>query len=162
MTPNCRIILADDHPLVRDALKMLLADRDDLDVIGEANDGVELLSLLTQEPRADAVILDISMPKLCGIDAIREIRKTNSGIKLLVFTMHKDEDLLYQALQAGADGYLLKEDAVLELFTALDAVMDARVYVSPILAQEVKGSWLDTYIERKSLPLCECAPPEKE
>jgi DNA-binding NarL/FixJ family response regulator len=153
MTSNYRIVLADDHVLVREALKVLLTDRDNLEVVGEAGDGLELLSLLRQEPEPDAVIVDISMPRLRGIEAIREIRRVSSSVKLLVFTMHKDEDLLRQAFIAGADGYLLKEDLAKELFIALDAIMEARVYVSPVLAKELKQSWLKVFIERKSRPV---------
>lgn len=135
MMATCRIVLADDHVLVREAVKMLLKERDDFDVTGEADDGFALLHLLGQGPQPDAVIIDISMPRLGGIEAIREIRKISTSIKVLVLTMHKDECYLRQALSAGANGYLLKEDLAKELFIALDAVLGARVYISPVLAR---------------------------
>lgn len=131
-----RIVLADDHALIRQGLGRIIQGVDDLEVIGEAGDGIELLSLLsTVIPHL--VILDISMPHLRGIEAVHEIKKKYPDVKILVLTMHKE--YLHQAISAGADGYLLKEDADRDLFSAIDHIRQGRVYLSPRLAGELLG-----------------------
>ncbi len=147
-----RIYLADDHVLVREGLKLILSQRPDFQIAGEAGDGFELLTLLKRDPAADAVILDISMPKLRGIEAIHEIKDVNPGMKVLVLTMHKDEDFLCQAFMAGADGYLLKEDVAKELFSALDATLRGEVYISSLLGKELKDAWIKIFRQRKGVP----------
>jgi DNA-binding NarL/FixJ family response regulator len=135
---NYRIILADDHALIRQGLGKIIEGIGDLQVVGEAGDGVELLSLL---PRlnSDMVIVDLSMPKLRGIEAIREIKKLHAKVKILVLTMHKE--YLHQALAAGAEGYLLKEDVDHELFSAIEHIRQGKVHISPCLPNEmVRGS----------------------
>jgi len=149
---NRRIFIADDHVLVREGLKLLIGNRPGFEIAGEAGDGLELLSLLKRSPAPDAVILDISMPKLRGIEAIREIRYIHPEMRVLVLTMHKDEDFLCQAFLAGADGYLLKEDVTEELFDALGAVLNGEVYISPLLGVELKNAWIKTYRGQKGLP----------
>ena len=129
-----RIMLADDHPLFRQGLKKIIEGVADLEVAGEAGDGLELLSLLEMESPM-MVILDISMPKLRGIEAIREVKKSYPAVKVLVLTMHRE--YLHQALSAGAEGYLLKEDADRELFSAIDKIRQGRSYVSPRLREEL-------------------------
>ena len=149
---NRRIFIADDHVLVREGLKLLIGNRPGFEIAGEAGDGLELLSLLKRSPAPDAVVLDISMPKLRGIEAIREIRYIHPEMRVLVLTMHKDEDFLCQAFLAGADGYLLKEDVTEELFDALGAVLNGEVYISPLLGVELKNAWIKTYRGQKGLP----------
>src|SRR3990172_12279475 len=118
MTDRYRIVLADDHPLFRRGLRAIIEGMKGLEVIGEAGDGLELLSLLsTMTP--DLVILDLSMPNLRGIEALREIRKNYPDVKSLILTMHKDRSYLREALSAGAVGYLLKEDTDPDLFSAI-------------------------------------------
>ncbi len=131
-----RIALADDHVLVRQGFKRILEGVGDLEVIGEANDGIELLDLLTRVT-PDMVILDIFMPKLRGIEAIHEIRKIHPDVKILILTMHKDKEYLYLSLSAGAKGYLLKEDADKELFSAIEKVRQGKTYISPYFSEEV-------------------------
>ena len=133
-----RIILADDHALIRQGLGKIIEGVDDLKVVGEAGDGIELLSLL-QRLNPDMVILDLSMPKLRGIEAIRDIKKLHAKVKILVLTMHKE--YLHQALAAGAEGYLLKEDVDRELFSAIEHIRQGKVHISPRLPREmVRGS----------------------
>ncbi len=131
-----RIALADDHVLVRQGFKRILEGVGDLEVIGEANDGIELLNLLNQVT-PDMVILDIFMPNLRGIEAIHEIKKVHPGVKVLILTMHKDKEYLYLSLSAGAKGYLLKEDADKELFSAIEKVRQGKTYISPYFSEEV-------------------------
>ena len=130
------IILADDHVLVRQGLKRILEEMPGLEVVGEASDGLELLTLLgTLVP--DMVILDIFMPNLRGIEAIYEIKKLHRDIKILILTMHTDKEYLYLALSSGAKGYLLKEDADKELFSAIEKVRQGKTYISPHFSEEI-------------------------
>jgi DNA-binding NarL/FixJ family response regulator len=131
-----RIVLADDHVLVRQGLRRILEGMHDLEVTGEANDGLELLSLL-KHLTPDLVILDIFMPNLRGIEAIHEIKKIHPEAKVLILTMHKDKEYLYLSLSAGAKGYLLKEDADKELFSAIEKIRQGKTYISPFFSEEV-------------------------
>lgn len=131
---NYRIVLADDHALFRQGLKKIIDGVADLEVAGEAGDGLELLSLL-QTTLPQLVIVDVSMPKLRGIEAVREVKKRYPAMKVLVLTMYRE--YLHQALSAGAEGYLLKEDADRELFAAIDKIRQGRRYISPRLREEL-------------------------
>ncbi|MBI4848702.1 MAG: response regulator transcription factor [Nitrospirae bacterium] len=139
-----KIIIADDHSLLREGLKRILAERDDLEIIGEAGDGLELLTLL-KKMTPHFVILDISMPNLRGLEAIHEIKGVHPGVKILVLTMHKDAEYLYQAMSAGAEGYLLKEDADSELFSAIDSIRYGKTYVSPRLSHAMTEDYSKLY-----------------
>ncbi len=150
-----RIIVADDHALVREGLKMILAKKPNYEVAGEAADGLELLRLLKRGPAPEAVVVDISMPRLRGIEAIREMKGICPELKVLVLTMHKDEDLLCQAFIAGADGYLLKEDVAKEFFVALEAILNGQIYISSLLGPEMKGAWAKMFKEKKGMPAAE-------
>ena len=130
------IILADDHVLVRQGLRRLLEGMDDLEVVGEANDGLDLLQLLKQVT-PQMVILDIFMPNLRGIEAITEIKTIRPDVKILILTMHRDKEYLYLALSAGAKGYLLKEDAPKELYSAIAQVRQGKTYISPYFSDQV-------------------------
>lgn len=130
------IILADDHALVRWGLRRLIEDMDELEVVGEANDGIELLQLL-KHVTPQMVILDIFMPNLRGIEAISEIKAMHPDMKILILTMHRDKEYLYLALSAGAKGYLLKEDAPKELFSSIAAVRQGKTYISPYFLDSV-------------------------
>ena len=131
----CRIVLADDHALIRHGVKKMIEQDPALKVVGEAADGLELIALLKTTP-ADLVILDISMPNLRGIEAIREVRKICPSIKVLMLTMHKGEQYLCSSFASGADGYLLKEDSDTELLPAIARVRQGELYISPNLAGE--------------------------
>jgi DNA-binding NarL/FixJ family response regulator len=124
---NYRIMLADDHVLVRQGLGGLLNGENGLEVVGEAGDGFELLALL-KSLTPHLVILDISMPYLRGIEVILAVKAKYPEIKILVLTMHKE--YLHQAISSGADGYLLKEDADRDLFSAIENIRQERVYIS--------------------------------
>jgi DNA-binding NarL/FixJ family response regulator len=135
-----RVILADDHILVRRGVKRILEENAKLDVVGEVGDGLELLNALNKTD-ANMIILDVSMPNLRGIEAIPEIRRIRPEAKVLILTMHKDEEYLYQAISAGADGYLLKEDAEKELFSAIESIQSGKIYISPGLADQSMQNW---------------------
>ncbi len=130
------IILADDHVLVRQGLRRILEGTDDLEVVGEANDGLDLLQLL-KHVTPQMVILDIFMPNLRGIEAITEIKTMQPAVKILILTMHRDKEYLYLALSAGAKGYLLKEDAARDLFSAIAEVRQGKTYISPYFSDTV-------------------------
>jgi len=137
-----RIVVTDDHVLFRQGLKGLLQGEAELEVVGEAGDGLELLKLLKSKNQAPhLVILDISMPNLRGIEAIREIRIIHPEVKILILTMHKDKEYLYQALAAGADGYFLKQDADTELFAAIEEIRKESIYVSRQLSEKLEDGW---------------------
>jgi len=125
--------LADDHTIVRQGIKRIIEGVADLTVVGEASDGLELLSLL-KILDTDFVILDISMPRLRGIEAIREIKKNFPNVKVLILTMYKDKELLHQAISSGADGYILKENSDKELCFALKKIRRGEIYICPRLA----------------------------
>jgi DNA-binding NarL/FixJ family response regulator len=131
--PLC-IIIADDHALMRDGLKALLAGELDMKVAGEASDGREAVRLYLQM-RPDIVLMDIAMPELNGIEALRAIRERCADARVIVLSMHSDVEHVSRAFQAGASGYLLKEAAGTELKQAIRCVSQGRQYVSPALAQ---------------------------
>lgn len=128
------ILLVDDHILFRQGLRRLIEDITGLKVVGEAGDGLELLSLLKSFV-PDMIILDISMPNLRGIEAISRVKAQYPGVKVLILSMHRE--YLHQALAAGADGYLLKEDAERVLLAAIDKIREGKTYISPRLAEEI-------------------------
>jgi len=128
-----RIVLADDHTILRQGIKRMIEEKADLTVVGEASDGLELLSLL-KILDTDLVILDISMPKLRGIEVTREIKKNFPNVKILILTMYKDKELLRQAISSGADGYILKENSDKELRFAIKKIRQGKIYICPRLA----------------------------
>jgi len=128
-----RIILADNHTMFRQGIKNILEGAEDLEVVGEAGDGLNLLELL-KKVTFDMVILDISMPNLGGFEATREIKTIFPDVKVLILTMHRDKEYVYHAIAAGAEGYLLKEDADTELFAAVEKIRQGGHYISPLLS----------------------------
>ena len=135
-----RIVLADDHTLVRQGVRKILEGRCDLEVVGEACDGLELLNFLRMcQLSPNMVILDISMPNLSGIEATRRIKKLYPGMKVLILTMHKNQEYVDYATAAGADGYVLKEDADRVLFSAIERIRMGGIYVSPLLSERPGG-----------------------
>jgi DNA-binding NarL/FixJ family response regulator len=128
-----RIILADDHTMMREGIKSMIEAVPGLAVIGEASDGLKLLRMLNKTV-PDMVILDISMPGLRGIEAAREIHSLYPEIHVLMLSMHKSEDFLSMSLEAGAKGYLLKEDSGDELLQAIAQIRKGKTYLSRKLA----------------------------
>ncbi len=128
-----RLVLADDHVLFLQGLKKILEEAESVRVVGEACDGLQLLAVLRKNI-PDIVLLDISMPNIRGLEAISRIKDIDPKIKVLMLTMHNKIEYLHRALAAGADGYLLKEDADIDLLTAIQKVGQGKSYVSPTLA----------------------------
>jgi len=131
-----RIVLADDHAIFRQGMRRLIEAEPGLEVIGEAKDGHELFKCL-DELEPELAILDISMPKIGGVAATREISRRHPGTKILILTMHRNKEYLYHAISAGAQGYLLKEDSDLELFSAIEAIRSGGFYVTNLLAGDL-------------------------
>ena len=130
------ITLADDHVLLRQGLRRIIEESPDLKIVGEVGDGLELLQLLNCIS-LDMVVLDISMPNLGGLEAVGKIKARHPKVKVLMLTMHRDKEYLYQALSSGADGYILKDEADTELFSAIKSIREGRSYISPSLSTEL-------------------------
>ncbi len=135
-----RVILVDDHALIRYGLKKMIEEDECMEVVGEAGDGIQALALL-KKLKPDMVILDVSMPNLGGIEAISEIKKINTKAKILMVTFHKDKKYLQGALYAGAHGYVLKEDGVEELHAAIEKIRANKIYVTSSLTKDLLDSW---------------------
>jgi len=133
---SIEIILADDHNIMREALRVLLEKEPDMEVIGEAADGESTLRL-AQEKRPDVVIMDISMPGLNGIEATRKITAKVSGVKVIALSAYSDRRFISHMFKAGASGYLLKDCLFEELAVAIRAVAKNQIYVSPKIADVV-------------------------
>ncbi len=130
---NFEILLADDHAISRKGIRKIIEEIDGMAICGEAKDGLELLELLkTTHP--DLIIMDISMPNLRGLEATEEIKRLYPEIKILLLTMHKKKSFVEMGFKAGADGFLLKEDADSELYRAIESLKKGEKYVSPLLA----------------------------
>ena len=138
-----RIVLAEDHARVRAGIKKIVEDYADLQVVGEAGDGLELLELL-KTLGADLVILDISMPKMPGIEVAKEIKRSYPRVKVLILTMHKMKEYLNDAIAAGVDGYLLKEDLAKELGSAISKIRQGMTYISTLLSNEMTSLFVQS------------------
>jgi DNA-binding NarL/FixJ family response regulator len=138
-----RILLADDHVLVRASLRYLLEGFDGFDIVGEASDGYETVKKV-DELRPDVVIMDISMPGLNGVEAARSIAKQNRAARVVILSMHSDETHVLQALRAGASAYVLKESAPAELEAAIRAAARGESFLSPAISRQV----IDDYLKR--------------
>jgi two-component system response regulator NreC len=129
-----RILLADDHAVLRAGLRVLLSAQADLEVVGEAAEGAEALRL-THSLKPDVVVMDIGMPGVSGIDVTARIRRELTSTKVLILSMHDDQGYLRQALRAGASGYVLKKAADTELLAAIRAAARGEVFLDPNLAK---------------------------
>ncbi len=139
-----RIVLADDHVLIRHGIKNIIAKEAQLQIVGEVGDGEELLSYLKND-LPELVILDISMPKINGVDLTRILKKSYPSVKILMLTMHKNKQFFYQAMSAGADGYLIKSDSDDELLLAINKIRSGRTYISPYLVDDFTDDVLKAY-----------------
>ena len=140
MAPPIRIILAEDHKLIRAGIRALLRQVPNTEVIDETGDGQEALRLILQH-RPDIVILDISMPGLNGVEVAARVSKECPGVRCIILSVHTAEEFVSNALNAGVSGYLLKDAEPVELSLAIQSVMDGKVYLSPAVTRQVlKGS----------------------
>ena len=135
MTPTT-IVLADDHPVVRDGIRKLLETRPDLEIVGEAGDGEEAFRIIS-ELRPDIALMDINMPGGSGVETTRRIGRSDLKTRVLVLSMLDSRHCVKEVLQAGASGYVVKNAAPSELFAAIDATRDGRPYLSNSITQQV-------------------------
>ena len=127
-----RILLADDHPMIRAGFKSMLDKNERFEIVGEAGNGRELIALAS-ELNPDIILVDISMPVMSGLDALEELSKQAPGVRIIVLTMHEEREYILQALKSGAAGYLIKNIERFELERAILAVYDGGKYFSPII-----------------------------
>jgi two-component system response regulator NreC len=140
MSAKQRIVIAEDHTILREGLRSLLSSSPDLDIVGEAQDGQEAIRSV-EKFKPNLVLMDLSMPRMNGMDAIREIKKRSPETKILVLTVHKNEEYILATLQAGADGYALKDSTHAELGLAIKNVLNGNFYISPgISGKIIEGS----------------------
>jgi len=152
-----RIVIADDHGIVRSGLRALLERQDGVEVVGEASDGVEARDLAIAE-RPDIAILDVKMPKLTGLEATREIREAAPDVSVLILSMHDDERYLFEALKAGASGYVLKSQADQDLVDAIDAVRRGEPFLTP----DAQRALIQDVLERGESAHDDLTPREQE
>ncbi len=136
-----RVLIADDHALVREGIAALLKLCEDVEVVGEASDGLEAIEK-TGRLRPDVVLMDIAMPRLGGLEATLEIKKTHPQVKVLVLTQYEDREYIARFLKAGVSGFLLKKAVGSDLVTALRAVARGELYLYSSIATEVVSGWL--------------------
>jgi two-component system invasion response regulator UvrY len=138
MTSNntIRIIIADDHAIVREGLKQILADSKDIIVTGDAENGVDAIKLVRKND-CDVLLLDISMPDRSGIEVLKQIKKESPKLAVLMLSMHREDQYAVRSLKAGAAGYMNKQSAPNELVDAIRVVAAGKKYISPALAQEL-------------------------
>jgi DNA-binding NarL/FixJ family response regulator len=142
-----RILLADDHTLVRQGLRKVLEERPEWEVVAEAGDGREAVRQ-AEEARPDVAIVDVAMPLLNGIEAVRQIARKAPGTRVLVLSMHADEAYVTQMLRAGAAGYLLKDSADVDLLQAVDAVSAGKSFFSPAIARVIADDYVRQLADR--------------
>jgi two-component system response regulator NreC len=139
-----RIVIAEDHTILREGLRALLSADPDFDVVGEAEDGREAIRC-ANDLMPDLVLMDLSMPRVHGFEAIKEIKKQNRDIKIVALTVHKRDEYILATLQSGADGYILKDASHSELVTAIKNVLQGKHYLSP----EISGKVINGYLAGK-------------
>ncbi len=160
-----RIILADDHPLIRTALRQLLQREPDLEVVGEAGDGSEAVEL-AQRLKPDLVIMDLSMPVMSGVEATKRIKISNPSTLVLVLTVHTDIETIYSILQAGAIGYLVKSVFGPEVINTIRSVMDGDMVLAPGVSAEIVKH-MSLHVENRveppeAKPVATLSPKEME
>lgn len=138
-----RVLIADDHGLVRAGIRALLEKQSTMEVVAEASNGREALRLVRQH-QPDLVLMDIAMPELNGLEVVRQLVKDSPNVRSIILTMHADEEHVWQALQAGAAGYLVKGGSLAELELAIKSVAQGETYLSP----GVSGPVIKEYIRR--------------
>lgn len=156
-----RVLLVDDHAILRDGIKALLEKRDNIKVVAEAADGREAVPKVTQF-RPDVVVLDISMPLMDGLEATRQIKRENPDTKVLVLTMHDDEEYFFQLLRAGASGYVTKKSVSRELVSAIEALYRGESFFCPSMAKYLLSDYLRLDKTAEHTEQEELTPRERE
>lgn len=162
MTKKIRIVLAEDHTILREGLRALLSADPKFEIVGEAADGREAIRWV-EKLGPDLVMMDLSMPRMTGMDAIREIKKRYPATKIIALTVHKTEEYLRTTLQAGADGYVLKDATHEELMLAIENILEGKTYLSPGISEKVIAGYLEGKENRlPSSTLGVLSPRERE
>ena len=155
-----RVLLADDHTLVRAGLRKLLESLPNIEVVGEASDGLELLELAAQlQPQV--ILMDIAMPGLNGLEATGRITKSLPAVRVLILSMHQNAEYIRQALRQGAVAYLLKDSAPMELELALKAVLNGETYLSPAVSKGVVSDYVQR-LRNEEQPIDALTPRQRE
>lgn len=136
-----KVLIADDHAIVREGVRMILAKEQDIEVVGEAEDGRQALDLVDQR-RPNVVIMDLSMPGMGGIEATKKVKEQHPDVNVLALTMHEDESYVFQLLRAGASGYVLKRAAAHDLVQAVRAAAKGEAFLYPSVARKVVEDYL--------------------
>ena len=136
-----RILICDDHTLFVEGIKALLRNETSLEIIGEARDGRQAVELVKQL-KPDLLLMDISMPDMTGFDATQRVHEFNPSLKVLILTMHDDEELVARCLEAGAVGYIMKDAPASQLLYAIEAVQKGDTYLSPVVLKTVVGGYV--------------------
>ena len=156
-----RILIVDDHEVVRLGLSSLLEKREEFEIVGQAKDGLEALKLAV-DLTPDIIVTDVNMPRMNGIEATREIRKKTPNTKIIVLTMHDRGQYVLDMLEAGASGYMLKTRAVQEVIPAIEAVLQGEVYLSPKVASVVTKACLSKKSPDSSGARCDLTSRERQ
>jgi two-component system, NarL family, response regulator NreC len=156
-----QIFLADDHVSLREGLKMLVNSQEDMEVIGQADNGRTLLQLI-KDAKPDLVLIDVSMPEMNGAQTTERLVKIYPNLRILALTRHNDQGYLRQMLRAGASGYVLKQAAAETLLEAIRAVASGGVYIDPTLAGRVVETYVGQTLSRKQLQTSELTEKELE
>ena len=146
MEKKARIVLAEDHTILRQGLRALLSADPGFEIVGEACDGREAVRCV-EKLAPDLLLMDLSMPRMNGMEAIREIKKRYPQTRIIALTVHREEEYLVTTLQAGAEGYVLKDATHEELVLAINSVMAGKPYLSPAVA----GKIIEGYLEKKNI-----------
>jgi two-component system response regulator NreC len=160
--PKIKLVLADDHAVVRSGLRMLLQAQPDMEIVGEAESGAQALAQV-RSLQPDVILMDIQMPGMNGIEATRQIKAVYADTAVLVLTMHEDDQYFFEMLQAGASGYLPKRAAPDELVRAIRTVSRGEVFLFPSLATRLVQSYVGGDVAEDSVALVsDLTPREKE
>ncbi|MEY8392551.1 response regulator transcription factor [Lachnospiraceae bacterium 45-W7] len=144
---NAKIMIVDNHSMVREGLKKLLEYDGDIQVVGEANDGVECLEIL-KETIPQVLLLDIDMPKMDGLQVLEKIKEKKIGVKVIILTVHNEIEYLLKAVNIGVDGYMLKDSESSELRKAIFSVIDGDVYIQPSLIPMLNSKVIERDIDK--------------
>lgn len=136
------VFIAEDHQLFRDGLKAMLASKDEIEVIGEARDGLEAINSIKKK-QPDLLLLDLSMPRLSGISVIKELRRQFPDMGILVLTIHESDQYVIETFEAGGNGYCIKDASREELLLAINSVLNGKTYISPGIADNVMEGFLE-------------------
>ena len=142
MQERKKILIAEDHTILREGLRMLLSSNPAFEVVGEAQDGLEAIRSV-ESLKPDLILMDLSMPRMNGVGAIQEIKKLNPTTKILVLTVHKTEEHILTALKTGAEGYILKDATHGELMLAMNNIFSGKSYLSPGISEKVIEGYLE-------------------